>query len=110
MTSVHAYRVGDLVQTEYNDGPGAGSVYGLITAAGPKQCSVTWESGRRQILHGTRWHHVKRVPDDTREDALHATRHARAALLAKLTTKKLRNMSREAYASISYAAARQEKP
>jgi hypothetical protein len=63
----HTYRVGDLVQTEYNDGPGAGSVYGLITSAGPKQCGVTWESGRRQILHKDRWHLVKRVPDDARE-------------------------------------------
>lgn len=92
MKPAQAYRVGDLVQTEYNDGPGAGSVYGLITAAGPKQCNVTWESGRRQILNETRWHLVKRVPDDVREDALHATRHARAELLAKITAKKLRAM------------------
>jgi hypothetical protein len=93
--SAHNYRVGDLVQTEYNDGPGAGSVYGLITSAGPKQCGVTWESGRRQILHKERWHLVKRVPDDTREDALYATRHARQTLLAKLTDKKLRALAKE---------------
>jgi len=58
-----------------------------VTAAGPKRVGVTWESGRRQSLHKNRWHLVKHVPDDAREEALHATRRARAELLAKLTDK-----------------------
>ena len=38
----HDYRVGDLIQTEYNDGPGAGTVYGVVTSAGPKRVGVTF--------------------------------------------------------------------
>jgi hypothetical protein len=85
----HDYRVGDLVQTFFTDTGCAtpGNVYGVVTSAGPKRIGVTWESGRRQSLHASRWHLVKRVPDDARDEALHATRHARADLLAKLTAK-----------------------
>jgi hypothetical protein len=80
------YRVGDLVQTFYWDTGSAspGNVYGVVTAAGSKRVGVTWESGLRQRVQPSL---VKRVPDGAREDALHATRHARAELLAKLTPK-----------------------
>ena len=89
LTTALGFRVGDLVQTYYSDTGCAmpGNVYGLVTSAGPKRIGVTWESGLRQSLHKDRWHIVKRVPDDAREEALHATRHARAALLAKITAK-----------------------
>lgn len=85
----HNYRVGDLVQTFYSDTGSAvpDNVYGVVTSAGPKRVGVTWESGRRQSLHTNRQHLVKRVPNDAREEALHATRRVRAELLAKLTAK-----------------------
>jgi hypothetical protein len=78
--STHDYRVRDLVEVWFDDGRGGGSCYGVVTAAGPKRVAVTWESGRRQNLPESRWHLIKRVPDDAREVALQATKLVRAAL------------------------------
>jgi hypothetical protein len=98
MTTAHThdYRVGDLVQTFYWDTGSAspGNVYGIVTSVGPKRVGVTWESGRRQSLHRERWHLIKHVPDNAREDALHATKHLRAELLAKLTAKQEADLQR----------------
>ena len=90
------YRVGDLVQTFFTDTGSAtpGNVYGVITSAGPKRCGVTWENGRRQSLHESRWHLVKHVPDDAREEALRATKRVRDDLLAKLTARSERDLHR----------------
>jgi hypothetical protein len=78
------YRVGDIVQI---GSATPGNVYGVVTAAGPKRINITWENGLRQSVSKDRWQIVKRVPDDAREEALHATRRVRAELLAKLTDK-----------------------
>lgn len=89
-------RVGDLIQTFYSDTGSAtpGNVYGVVTSIGPKRIGVTWESGRRQSLPESRWHLVKRVPDDAREEALRATKHVRDVLLAKLTKRHERELQR----------------
>lgn len=69
---------GAVVETWHDDGRGGGPVFGLVTAAGPRRFSVTWESGIRQ-RRPQGCHHVALVPETRRDLARLAL--VKAALL-----------------------------
>ena len=58
-----APHIGDYVAVPYNSGISSTTVYGVVTARGPRTFTVLWESGRRNRLKFDNQHCVTRVTD-----------------------------------------------